>query len=73
MLFSQGMRKADLWKAIWNKFGKENSSMTETKFYADGRYGVFIDLRRIRDNLHGSGLKLINTEDGVNLTVKRAT
>ena len=32
MLFSQGMKKEDLWKAIWNKFGKENSSMTETKF-----------------------------------------
>ena len=28
MLFSQGMMKRDLWKAIWNKFGKENSSMT---------------------------------------------
>ena len=23
MLFSQGMKKEDLWKAIWNKFGKE--------------------------------------------------
>ena len=75
MLFSQGMKKEDLWKAIWNKFGKENSSMTETKFYAGGKYGVFIaDLRSMSDNnLHGSGLKLINTKDGVNLTIKRAT
>ena len=57
MLFSQGMMKRDLWKAIWKKFGKENSSMTETKFYAGGKYGVFIDLRSMSDtNLHGSGL-----------------
>ena len=49
MLFSQGMKKEDLWKAIWNKFGKENSSMTETKFYAGGRYGVIIDLKRATD------------------------
>ena len=74
MLFSQGMMTNDLWKAIWKKFGKENSSMTETKFYAGGKYGVFIDLRSISDNdLHGSGLKLINTKDGVNMTIKRAT
>ena len=25
------------------------------------------------NNLHGSGLRLINTKDGVNLTIKRAT
>ena len=48
--------------------------MTETKFYAGERYGVFIDLRSMsNNNLHGSGLKLINTKDGVNLTIKRAT
>ena len=48
--------------------------MTETKFYAGGKYGVFIDLRSMSDNnLHGSGLKLINTKDGVKFTIKRAT
>ena len=48
--------------------------MTETKFYAEERYGVFIDLRSMSyNNLHGSGLRLININDGVNLTIKRAT
>ena len=66
MLFSQGMKKEDLWKGTWNIFGKENFSMTETKFYAGERYGVFIDLRSMSDNnLHGSALRLINTKDGV--------
>ena len=49
-----------------DKLWKKNSSMTEMKFYAEGKYGVFIDLRSMSDNFHGSGLKLINTKDGVN-------
>ena len=66
------MKTKDLWEEIFRKFGKENSSMTETKFYARGRFGLFVDLRSMRNNnLHGSGLKLVNTKDGVNLSIKR--
>ena len=50
---------------------KLQPSMRPSKFYAGGRFGLLIDLRSMSDNnLHGSGLKLINTKDGVNVSIK---
>ena len=46
--------------------------MTATDFYAGDRFALFIDLRSIRDNeLHGSGLRLVNTMEGVQLLIKK--
>ncbi|PFX14804.1 hypothetical protein AWC38_SpisGene21013 [Stylophora pistillata] len=64
-IYSQGMQARDMWEQVFRRFGKENSAMNATDFYAGDRFGLFIDLRSMRDNdLHGSGLRLVNTKDG---------
>lgn len=71
-IYSQGMQARDMWEEVFRRFGKENSAMNATDFYARERLGLFIDLRSMRDNdLHGSGLRLVNTKDGVHLAINR--
>ena len=73
-VYSQGMKTRDKWEEVNRRFGKENSSMTPCDFYAGDRFAFFIDLRSMKDNdLHGSGLRLVNTKDGVQLTLNRKT
>ena len=45
-----------------------------TSFYTGGHFGLFIDLRTMAENsLHGSGLRLVNSEGGIQLELKRTT
>lgn len=70
-VFSQGMKARDMWEEVVRRFGKENSSMTPSEFYSD-RFALFIDLRSMKENdLHGSGMRLVNTKDGVQLAINR--
>ena len=40
--------------------------MTATDFFDGNRFALFIDLRSMKNNeMHGSGMKLLNTKDGV--------
>ncbi|PFX12140.1 hypothetical protein AWC38_SpisGene23950 [Stylophora pistillata] len=71
-IYSQGMQARDIWEEVFRRFGKENSAMNATDIYTGDRFGLFIDLRSMRDNdLHGSGLRLVNTKDGVHLPINR--
>ena len=55
-----------------SEVGKENSAMNATDFSAGDRFALFMDLRSMRDNdLHGSGLRLVNTKRGVQLAINR--
>ena len=46
--------------------------MNRTDFYAGDRFCLFIDLRSMRDDdLHGSGLRLVNTKEEVQLAINR--
>ena len=66
-IYSQGMKTRDFWEEIFRRFGKENSSLD-----AGDRFALFIDLRSMKENnLHGSGLRLVNTKEGVQLSIKR--
>ena len=57
---------------VFKRFGKENSVMNRTDFYAGDRFCLFIDLRSMRDDdLHGSGLRLVNTKEEVQLAINR--
>ena len=48
--------------------------MDIAKFYTGDKFGLFIDLRSMSDKkLHGSGLRLVNTKDGVHIEIKRNT
>ena len=59
-----------MWEEVFRRFGKENSTINPTDFYAGNRFAHFIDLRSMRDkDLHGSGLRLVNkkgVEPGIN-------
>ena len=71
-VYSQGMKPRDQFEEVFRRFGKENSSMNTTEFYAGDKFAFFIDLRSMKDNeLHGSGLRLVNTKEGVHLTINR--
>ena len=73
-IYSQGMKTRDFWEEIFRRFGKENSSLDATDFYTGDRFALFIDLRSMKENnLHGSGLRLVNTKEGVHLSIKRKT
>ena len=46
--------------------------MNVTDFYGGDGFALFVDLRSMGENqLHGSGLRLVNTKDGVQLTINR--
>ena len=44
--------------------------MNATDFYARDGFGLFINRRSMRDiDLHGSGLRLVNMKEGVQLVI----
>ena len=71
-LYSKGMLSRDLWKSIVNRFGR-TSSLDEEAFY-NNKFALWIDLRTHPDDyIHGSGLNLTTTRDGIKLYIKRKT
>ena len=71
-VFSQGMKTRDMFDEVFRRFVKEHSSMSVIDFYAGGKFALFVDLRSIKDNeLHGSGMILMDTKDGVLLAINR--
>ena len=68
-IYSKGMVPSDLWESVKKRFGKEG--VKEKDFYAD-KFALWIDLRTHPDNgIHGGGLVLNNTRDGVKIEIKR--
>ena len=66
-LFSKGMEPSDAWDSIKKRMGKEGW-LKEKNFYAANKYALWNDLRTYLDNgVHGGGLTLNNTRDGVKL------
>jgi hypothetical protein len=63
-LYSKGMIQTDFWTAITNKMGMTDN-ITQKDFYND-KFALWIDLRTYPDDsIHGNGLVLNNTKDGV--------
>ena len=73
MLYSRGMLPIDQWESIKQRFPRSlESKVTETKFYTEDNFALWIDLRSHADNeIHGSGLALKDTRDGVKLEIRR--
>ena len=67
MLYSKGMLPTDQWESIKQRFPRcLESEVTETKFYTEDKFALWVDLRSHADNeIHGSGLALKDTRDGV--------
>ena len=71
-LFSNGMLPSDFWQSLNNRFDTKDT-LKESDFYAD-KFALWIDLRSHPDNdIHGGGLFLNNTRDGVKIEIKRQT
>ena len=69
-LFSNGMLPSDFWQSLNNRFNTKDT-LKESDFYAD-KFALWIDLRSDPDNyIHGGGLFLKNTQDGVKIEIKR--
>ena len=70
-LYSKGMIPSDFWEAVKRRMGG-SGKVKDTDFYAGDKFGLWIDLRTFHDNeIHGGGLHVNNTRDGVKLEIKR--
>ena len=71
-LYSKGMVPSDFWESIKSRMGGLGN-VKEEDFYAD-KFALWIDLRTFSDNgIHGGGLHVNTTRDGVKLEIKRKT
>ena len=67
MLYNEAIERRDMWKEARCFWKLE-------KFYTGDRFGLLIDLRSMADQtMHGSGTRLVNTTDGVQLEIERKT
>ena len=74
-LYNNGLEGIDIWEEVKRFFLKSKNKtqhMNATKFYTENKFGVMIDLRSMADHsMHGSGTRLVNTKDGVQLELER--
>jgi len=75
MLYSRGIEAPDLWVEARRFFVKEKNEKEHLnlKLFASGdKFWLLIDLRSMPDqNIHGSGTRLVNSTDGVQLELHR--
>lgn len=78
-LYNNGLRMLDQWYEAKKFFmtdsikNDEDCFMTIEKYYGNDKgFGLWLDFRSTEDNsLHGSGTKLQNTKDGIQLSFKK--
>jgi len=75
MLYNEGIVSRDLWEEASRFFVREKNKtkhMNLKLFLAGDRFGLLVDLRSMADrSMHGSGVRLVNTTDGVQLELER--
>ena len=73
MLYNKGIESRDIWSEASRFFMKEKHKpqhMNMQKFYTDNKFSLLIDLRSMASHeMHGSGTRLVNTTDGVQLEI----
>jgi len=76
MLYNKGIEGKDMWEEAHRFFVKEKNKteyMNMTKFYTGDRFGLVIDMRSMADqSMHGSGTRIVNSTDGVQLEIERS-
>jgi hypothetical protein len=76
MLYSEGIEGIDMWEEAKRLFVKEKNKaehMNLTKFYTGDRFGLVIDLRTMANQaMHGSGTRIVNSTEGVQLEIERS-
>ena len=75
MLYNNGIESQDIWSEVSRFFMKEKHKpqhMTLEKFYTGNKFGLLIDMRSMASQeMHGSGTRLVNSTDGVQLEIER--
>ena len=75
MLYNNGIQSRDIWSGVSRFFMKEkhkSQHMNLQKFYTDDKFGLLIDLRSMASQeIHGSGTRIVNSKDGVQLEIER--
>jgi len=75
MLYNEGIVSTDLWREAKRFFVREKNKtehMNLKLYLAGDRFGLVVDLRSMADrSMHGSGTRLVNTTDGVQLELER--
>jgi len=75
MLYNNGIEGKDMWEEAERFFVKEKNKtdhMNFTKFYTDDKFGLVIDMLSMADqSMHGSGTRIVNSTDGVQLEIER--
>ena len=70
---SQGIPKSRFYEEasrVFGRYGLSEEIVTMREFYKD-QFALVIDLRTINDNVTGTGKKLINTQSGILLEIKK--
>jgi hypothetical protein len=71
-LYSKGMIQSDFWTAIIKRMGLTDN-VTQEDFY-ESKFALWLDLRTYPDDsIHGNGLMLNETKDGVKLEIARTS
>ena len=72
-VYNEGISGSDMWHELTRHFKpQEQPNMTLTKYLTDNKFGLWIDLRSMADTtMHGSGQRLVNAQDGVQLEIER--
>ena len=75
MLYNTGIEPRDMWREVSRFFIKEEQKrphMNRKKFYTENKFGLLIDLRSVKSQeMHGSGTRIVNSNDGVQLEIER--
>ena len=75
MLYNNSIESRDIWSEVSRFFMKENykhQHMNLQKFYTKNKFGLLIDLRSMESQkMHGSGTRIVNSTDGVQLEIER--
>jgi len=75
MIYNNGVEGKDMWEEVERFFVKEKNKteyMNATKFFTGDNFGLLIDTRSTADQeMHGSGKRLVNSTDGVQLEIER--
>ena len=84
-VYNNGIQPYDMWREIsrlfCEKYKKRSSCgnnfspyMSKDMYYAKKMFGFFLDLRSMAStNMHGSGQRLVNSENGVQIALTRTT
>lgn len=78
-VYKQGLKPYQQWPEVKRHFmpeerkSAEDSYIDEVAYLTGDKFALWVDLRSTEDNsLHGTGLRLVNTKDGVQLAIKRS-